>query len=90
MRVLKGVFGCLCALPEPSVRFRINELRFVFVLSRQRSRVRFTAGGMILILSSTFADFRIWDGAARRVVIKILSRYSFGTIEGKIEWSFRP
>ena len=40
MRVLKGVFGCFCALSEPSVRFRINGLRFVSVLSRQRSRVR--------------------------------------------------
>jgi hypothetical protein len=39
MRVLKGVFGCFCALSEPSVRFRINGLRFVSVLLRQLSRV---------------------------------------------------
>ena|ERR1017187_4019433 len=40
MRALKGVLVCFCALSEPSVRFRINGLRFVSVLSRQRSRVR--------------------------------------------------
>jgi len=33
-------FGCFCALSEPSVRFRINGLRFLFHLTRKRSLVR--------------------------------------------------
>ena len=32
--------GGFCALPEPSVRFRINGLRFLFYLTQKRSLVR--------------------------------------------------
>jgi len=38
--VLKPQNGCFCAQPEPSVRFRINELILGKLLTRNRSLVR--------------------------------------------------
>lgn len=38
--MLKGVLGGFCALSEPSVRFRIDGLRFLFQLTLKRSLVR--------------------------------------------------